>query len=557
MDGNPTFGRGDVIARKYEIENHLGGGQLGVTYLARHIASGKHLVMKFVRNSGADPAKLEEHIARVKAVRHPGLIRFGEVSNHNELPFLTVEYFNGQSLRQLMDEYIGAGQVFTLSEACTIMIQILQALQAGHEAGLVHRNLTPDNVLVQTQRSGPGGKNLVRKIKVTDMGLADLLDVGLGDDDAGTRRMMGGFSAAGPYIAPELSGFGSRGTAQADIFSVGVIFYELLVGQTPRGTFLSPTQLRDDLPTHVDNIVELALSPNPEERYPAANDMVADIQRSFDPDIQASSGPQTFRNVLAGIGIGVGLVGLAGFYITFTEPTDPVAEAKSRDETIRQQLAQDNPPPSEAEMKAMQAMHPDMRYVPAGTFVMGRLEHEDEFMASASEPFRKITHTDGFFIDRYEFPNRKSEAPVAKANWGSAEQACVQVGKRLCSALEWEKACKGPPNYIYGYNSDIWDPQFCGDDVDDVYTLGSRPDCVSGYGVFDMSGGKREWVADSKPNKESRRLVKGGLRGNAERGTRCAFTVDEDQYYADATLGFRCCLDLDAPADAAEPAAGE
>ena len=80
--------------------------------------------------------------------------------------------------------------------------------------------------------------------------------------------------------------------------------------------------------------------------------------------------------------------------------------------------------------------------------------------------------------------------------------------------------------------------------MDEQYTSGSRKECHSGYGVFDLSGGFREWTADSPGQRDTRKIVKGGQRGNPERGTRCAFSVDEATGYAEPTLGFRCCVSI-------------
>ncbi len=540
VDTKHSFARGDVVSRKYEIENHLGGGIFGNTFLARHIASGKHLAIKFLDEEviGRDGAgdKLQEIVARVKAIKHPGLIRLGEINEHGDTRYITLEYFKSQSLRQLIDEYNASGQAFTLQEACQIIIQVLQALAVAHDSGLVHRMLKPENVLVQTTQSGPGGSKLVRKVKVTGLGMADLLDpselVDRYEDTSDNR-----------YLAPEMSGFGAAGTAQADIYSVGVILYELLCGQTPRGTFLSPTQLRDDLPEHVDNLIELALSPNPEDRYPSATDMVRDIQRSFQLEMQSGGSQTSFRNVLLGLGLTVGaLVAIGGWYMVSDKP-DPLEEAWKRDQQIRKEVEAQNPLPTEAEVRAMLQLNPDMVYVPGGTYLKGRLNQEDPAVASTAEPLTEVVEVPAFFIDRFEYPNRRDQEPVGRIGWADAEAACAEAGKRLCTENEWEKACKGPGNLVYTYG-DTWDPSFCGASADAPYTLGSRKDCLSGYGVYGMSGGLREWTATSPPNKEHRKVVKGGLRGNAERGTRCAFSVDVDKEFSEGILGFRCCKDV-------------
>lgn len=543
VDTQMTFARGDVVTRKYEIENHLGGGLFGSTFLARHIASGKHLAIKFLNSEIIDRPgavdRLQTLFNKVKGIKHPGLIRLGEINEHNGARYVTLEYFKSQSLRQLIDEYNASGQAFTLQEACQIIIQILQALAVAHDNGFVHRMIKPENVLVQTTRSGPGGSKLVRKVKLTGLGMADLLDpAALVDryEETSDNR----------YLAPELSGFGAPGTAQADIYSVGVILYELLCGQTPRGTFLSPTQLRDDLPEHVDDLIEIALSHNPEDRYPSATDMVRDIQRSFNLEMQSGGGPTSFKNILLGLGVAVAVLVAAGGYYMVSDKPDPMEEAWKVDRQIRQDVQSQNPLPTEAEVKAMLMMNPDMVYVPGGTFVKGRLNQEVEEISSSSEPLAEVATVPAFFIDRFEYPNVRGQEPVGRTSWEAAVATCEESGKRLCTENEWEKACKGPGNLVYTYG-DTWDPVFCGGSADEPYTVGNRADCVSNYGVYDMSGGFREWTATSPPNKAHRKVVKGGLKGNAERGTRCAFSVDVDAAFSEGILGFRCCKGIDDP----------
>ncbi|MCB9759280.1 MAG: protein kinase [Alphaproteobacteria bacterium] len=532
------FSRGDVISRKYEIEEHLGTGIFGTTYLARHIASGRHVVVKFLRpdliTGDGGMARFEAAFAKAKTVRNPGLVRYGEINQHNDLPYLTEEYFKSESLRQVIDHHVSAAEPFTLQDTCQIVIKVLEALQVAHEQGLVHRNVKPENILVRTTRSGPGGSRIVRAIKVTDIGIPDMVS-----GDALGDRYDSEFDSS--YMAPELLSYTQPGQPQSDIYSIGVILYELLCGQVPKGTFFSPTQVRDDLPEHVDHLVELALSPEPGDRYPTARDMIKDIQRSFQLDIQEGGrqGPN-IRNIMIALAVALLATVGVGMYLS-VDDTDPLDEARKRDEIIRRQVQLENPLPSEAEIKAMQAQHPDMAYVPGGTFVMGRLLQEDPKVVSPSEPAAKKTEAPAFFIDRFEFPNRPGELPTGKVSFKEAQETCGAKGKRLCTAVEWEKACKGVPNFIYAYG-DTWDPAMCGSAMDEAYQLGSRKDCISNYGVFDMSGGFREWTDSSPPNKPDRKVVKGGLRGNAERGSRCAFSVDEDAGYAEATLTFRCCI---------------
>jgi serine/threonine protein kinase len=555
------FSRGDVISRRYEVEKELGTGLLGTTYLARHISSGKLLALKVLRPlliaNPRDRQRFEEAFSRTKAQTHAGLIELGEVGEHAGQVYFTQEYFDSQNLRQLIDEYQNEQTSFTLQEACQIVLKALEAVDALHEAGIHHRNLKPENILVHSRRTGPGGKNIVRTVKVTDSGLADIVNPTIFAESYISR-------AEARYLAPELSGFDQLGTEHADVYSIGVMLYELLVGQPPRGTYLSPTQLRGDLPEHIDDVVEVALSESPEDRYPSTRDMINDIKRVFTEEHDDGPKGPNVKNILLAVGVGLAALALVGVYLGAREQPDPVAEAMAKDDSLRKTVAAQNRPPSEAEMNAMSKEHPEMLYIPPGPFVQGRLHQEDvNKTAARSEPLAQIAKSDGFFIDRFEYPNRLKDAdgkPVkatARKTWQQAADACAELGKRLCTETEWEKACKGPGNHIYAYG-DAYDEAMCGKGVDGKYTLGEKDTCVSGYGVFGMSGGPREWTSGVAGSKGNRRVVKGGLRANAERGTRCAFAVDEAAAYADGSLAFRCCLDATGGAAApAEPAEGE
>jgi eukaryotic-like serine/threonine-protein kinase len=185
----------------------------------------------------------------------------------------------------------------------------------------------------------------------------------------------------------------------------------------------------------------------------------------------------------------------------------------------------------------------NMTYVPAGPFIHGRLNAE--FDALESEELAEVTQMKAFLIDSFEYPNLHNGTPEFKVTYEEATQKCADHGKRLCTELEWEKACKGPRNVIYSYG-DTFDEEFCGNGFETIYLSGSKANCKSGWQVFDMSGNFREWTSTApKSNKDDRRIVKGGLQNNPQRGTRCAFLTDERKDYAGNALSFRCCRDAD------------
>ena len=273
--------------------------------------------------------------------------------------------------------------------------------------------------------------------------------------------------------------------------------------------------------------------------------MINDIQRSFSLEMQSGRTVVSFRNILMGLGAAIVLAVGIGAYVLTSDKPDPLAEARRQDEMIRRNVQSQNPLPDEAIVKAMLEQHKEMVYVPGGTFVRGRYGSEAPDVATSSEPLRDVVKVPDFFIDRYEFPNKVNAKPAVRVTWAQADDACLQVGKRLCSSDEWEKACKGPGNLIYAYGDEF--SEACGAEVVGSYKLGDRSECVSGYGVYDLSSGLREWSETPKPGKDGRMLVKGNQH-NPIRGTRCAFAVDESSGFSETTLGFRCCLNADGSA---------
>jgi serine/threonine protein kinase len=581
-NGLKVLSRGDVINGRYEIVSSLGGGMLGSTYLAKHMASGKNVAIKFlharlVRNP-KDRERLESAFRAAKVVKHDGIIRYGELGNYESTVFFTQEYFKGQSLRELMQEYLDSGKAFTLQESCQLTIKILEAIQCLHDSELVHRNIKPENILVHSKPVGPAGQ-VVRTIKITDVGLADIVNPSIFAEGYISRE-------EARYLAPELGGFAMEGSSSSDLYSAGVILYELLVGQPPRGTYLSPTTLRDDLPEHIDDVVEVAMAADPADRYPTPQDMINDLQQSFQGLIVSAKPRTSLKNIMIGLGVALAVVGIAGMYASTITPEEQkksaIELAIEADDAVRAKVAAENQMPSEAELKAMVANHKDMLFVPSGPFVKGRMKQEpmsqeitrkekaadgtvkrvptgqNKPVASQSEPLHAVVHVPAFYIDRFEYPNRvknKDKSPVmpsARSTWSDAAAACEAIGKRLCTEEEWEKACKGPENTIYSY-ADVYDEEMCGDGVDEIHHLGQNEACISGYGVADMSGNLREWTASQPGTKAGRRVVKGGLRSNNLRGSRCAYSNDERMNYSDSTLGFRCCLSVEEAVNEGQP----
>lgn len=540
------YSRGDRIA-SYEVVDLLDESPLGITYRAKETTGGRYVRLTLLRPSIASASDLNSVRAafeRTKALQHPGVLQLFDLAQHDDLLYYTAEDFEGQTLRSLLHEYKIAGKPFVLKEAAQITNQILDALTAYHGQGMVLRALRPEYVLVHTRHTGPRQQNFIARTRLLANGLWERIPAGTLAEDEFAR-------GEAQYMAPELRGFEPSATPKADVYSAGVVFYEMLTGTAPVGTFQRPTQMRPELPKRVNDIVELAIASSPEDRYNQPADFSADIGRMFsEPDSVEQSAAKGGKGALVGLGLalaGAAVIGCVAVILWAMNNggTTPQDEA----DILRRGLVDAYPEVTESERAAILANHPpNMAYIPPGPFVAGRL-HFESASEFASEPLADVQELPGYMIDLFEFPNAPGRMPEHGVSWSDAQAKCESAGKRLCSQAEWEKACKGTLNTVYAYG-DYYDDSpedFCGSGGSDLYPSGERAGCKSRWGVFDQSGGYREWTATQPEGKDGRALVVGGARGVPRRGTRCAFSIDENIALQQDSISFRCCRDIDAP----------
>ncbi|MEQ1568335.1 MAG: bifunctional serine/threonine-protein kinase/formylglycine-generating enzyme family protein, partial [Myxococcota bacterium] len=526
MSTKLEFSRGEIVAEKYEVVDLLDESPLGITYRTKHIKTAKYVRLLLLRPRVAGREQkdaLVEAYKKAKALNHPQLVKVGELGEHDGVAYLTYEDFEGTTLRELLQEYRINGKPFTLQEAAQITKQVLDGLDAMHQAGLVMRALRPEYVLINVRYTGPRKQTFVAQIKLVGAAFWDLIPVATLTEDEFTR-------GEAQYIAPELKSLEPEATPRSDVYSAGVIYYEILVGTAPVGSYQQPKVRRPELPEHVNTVVELALALSPDDRYPSCSDFGTDLERTFQDPAYAESGVR--RPLITPLGwiLALALVVFIGIIVFALRP-DPEQKAEVEDAAIREavfrELQQNAPAPDE--FKRVYEQHPpNMIFVPQGPYVEGRLRNDPASVSS--EPLAQRSETRGYLIDVFEFPNLPGTPPKFEATLEEAERLCSESGKRLCSSSEWERACKGPRSLIYAYG-DTYDSEFCGEGLKDFYPSGANDKCKSEFGVFDMSGNYREWTATSK--KPGRSIVKGGLRGSPDKGTRCAHTEDESVNYTD------------------------
>jgi predicted Ser/Thr protein kinase len=249
------------------IERLLGRGGMGVVYKARHKALDRDVALKVLPATVAtDPAFAERFQREARALarlQHGNIVLVHDFGQQDGLFWLVMEYVDGTNIRQAMK----AGTIGP-KEALAIVPQICDALQYAHEHGVVHRDIKPENVLLD--KAG--------RVKVADFGLAKMMEHG--DSD---RTLTGAGQVMGTphYMAPEQWERPNDVDHRADIYSLGVVFYEMLTGELPVGRF-APPSVKSHLDARIDEIVLRTLEREREARYQRADEVKTDVGRMTD-----------------------------------------------------------------------------------------------------------------------------------------------------------------------------------------------------------------------------------------------------------------------------------
>jgi hypothetical protein len=183
-----------------------------------------------------------------------------------------------------------------------------------------------------------------------------------------------------------------------------------------------------------------------------------------------------------------------------------------------------------------------MVFVPDGALVAGTPASQLPRMAEAEVPGEQVV-LHGFYIDVFPYPNEEGAIPLSNVSRDQAQALCNERQKRLCSELEWERACKGPDNHVYEYG-DQYRSEHCGTGVEaGLRPTGLRVGCRSDFGVRDLHGGVFEWTSSPWGRGSTGNLfaVRGGNGTAGEVVGRCAHGRGVDGSTRSGSLGFRCC----------------
>lgn len=280
--GGEGIGEGTIIAQRYRIARPLGRGGMGTVYLAEHITVGRKVAIKVLTHEWSEhevvARRFKEEARAASAAGHPNII---EVFDAGELPdrrlFIVMEFLTGRSLY----EELSATGPFDVVRACRVVRDVARAIRAAHGVGIIHRDLKPDNIMLVNRGEG-------EIVKVLDFGISASAD----RTEEEQRLTIPGHALGTPeYMAPEQSK-GRPPTEAFDIYALGVILYETLVGEPPfvsenivevlarKATEAAPPldKRRDGLPPPLVALVHACIEVDPARRPANADVFLAHLE---------------------------------------------------------------------------------------------------------------------------------------------------------------------------------------------------------------------------------------------------------------------------------------
>ena len=272
--------KGQKINDRYEIIRSIGEGGMANVYLGYDTILDINVAIKVLRGDLSNDEKFVRRFQRealsASSLAHPNIVEVYDVGEDNGLYYIVMEYIEGKTLKQLLKKR----GTLTLSEAIDIMLQLTDGMAHAHDSYIIHRDLKPQNIMIKDDG----------QIKITDFGIAMALN---STQLTQTNSVMGSVH----YLPPEQAS-GKGCTIKSDIYSMGIIFYELLSGSLPfRGdnaVEIALKHMRDPLPSlreenpaipqSIENIIRKATAKNPKKRYEDARRMHEDLLTALDDD---------------------------------------------------------------------------------------------------------------------------------------------------------------------------------------------------------------------------------------------------------------------------------
>ncbi len=278
---------------KYDVKGLLGRGGMGVVYKCYDEAIDRHVAIKAITKADLDPEDLKHVIQRfrheAKAVgrlTHPGIVQIYDYAEDDQLAYIVMELVNGRTLL----EHLKAGDTYDLKAAGDVVRQVLEGMGHAHSQGVIHRDIKPSNIMI------------------TENGAVKIADFGIARTESSSLTQVGDIIGTLYYMAPEQF-LGGKVTPATDVYSIGVIAYEILVGRRPfagnnarvmqkvlNEVPENPSMINLELSPAVDRMLQRALAKKPKDRFQSAEEFALELHDVVLGDITTDAGIKKSRS---------------------------------------------------------------------------------------------------------------------------------------------------------------------------------------------------------------------------------------------------------------------
>lgn len=579
---------GKTIGR-VRIEKLLARGGMAEVYLGTHLTLERLVAIKLLQSHiEEDPDLLERFHREAKVVaglRHSNIVQIFDFDAIDGHPYIVMEYLRGPTLATYLRGLHEKNDRIPYQQVVRLLKTLTAALDYAHEQGVIHRDIKPGNIMLHIKSGDiPLDQPLTEDVEIilTDFGLVRIAH-------ATTQTAAGTVSGTPAYMSPEQAR-GDKTDHRTDIYSLGIVLYEMLAGRVP---FEADSQLTviymhinnppppiPDVSDEIQAVINRALAKDPNERYPSSGEMAAEFSRAVDKLLKAEElksrvveseviaapvkseekpkpahrrswlpvGVFSFVCLLA---LGAGAWGIT----TFLPSLSPAARMVAATST-EALAATTMPVPVTGSLPSGEGMVK----VPAGTYEVGYSPADQYHSAEQAVELKE------FWIDQYQVTNEQyakfmaetgapapeiwpagNDHPVRGVPWDQAVAYCSWLNKRLPSEAEWEAAGRGsgsdPQMFPWG-NDDSASGQVAGFPDNDTYPIGTLSFNKSPFGVFDMVGNVWEWVGDTYASTQAgTKFMHGGRYGLpiVDLAYRLSVAPGDTRYIKYA--GFRCAAD--------------
>jgi len=584
---------GKTIGR-VRIEKYLARGGMAEVYLGSHLTLDRLVAVKVLHSYIEEEPDLMTRFQReakvVAGLRHPNIVQIFDFDTVEGHPYIVMEYLSGPTLAAYLRNLHQKNERIPAHQVARLLKGLTSALDYAHELGVIHRDIKPGNIMLHRRSADiPVDAPLTKDIDaiVTDFGLVRITH-------SAEMTASGKISGTPAYMAPEQAR-GDKTDHRTDIYSLGVVLYEMLAGRVPfdSDSTLSiifkhinePPPHIPDLSPAVQSVIDRALAKDPNARYQSSRDMAVDFYLANGMTAQAETvydgvlkTPEPVPSRVAEPApvpvpepkpsgsrawLGAGIVAFicvlalaAGAFIfrsALLNIPGSAATSVVQDTQVVPSAAIPTPTTNQLPVGAQMAQ------IPAGTYEVGKAP-ADEFHISP----QSVQLAD-FSIDQHQVTNSQYQQymeqtgaaeptiwpgednhPVRGVTWDQAAAYCTWANKRLPTEAEWEAAGRGPGagSQLYPWGTDA---TAGGNTINlpdqDTYAVGSLAFNQSQFGVFDLVGNVWEWTGEPYSQvQDGYKVLRGGRFGLLlDLAYRLPVPPNDTPYLKYA--GFRCAAD--------------